>query len=309
VVRFDTLDPIQLVDPTIAAALVVSLAGFVGIEASVVFAEETKDPRRTIARATYLAIAVVGVLYGISAWAISVATGPDQFVARAESDGAELIFHLVQPYLGQVMLDVGHLLFLTSLFAALLAFHHTVGRYAFALGRERVLPRSFGRVVRRTGAPKMGSIAQSVVGLAAIVFYAVGGFDPMTTMFGRLTAWGGLGVLLLMTFTSIAVIGFFARDKRSESVWRRVVAPLTAAVVLLVLSALTVANFGRLLNEPDSALGWMLPAAYLVVAAVGVVWALILRTRRPAVFRKIGLGVEGETDAALRPAEPLHVRV
>jgi amino acid transporter len=307
-VRFDTLEPAQLGKPAIAAVLVVALAGFVGIEASVVFAEEAKDPKRTIARATYVAVTIVGLLYGCSAWAISVATGPDEFVARARGDGPELIFNLVLPYVGQTLVDVGHLLFLTSLFAALLAFHHTVARYSFALGREQVLPRSFGRVVRRTGAPKMGSIAQSVVGLTVIVFYAVGGFNPMTTMFGRLTAWGGLGVLLLMTFTSIAVIGFFARDRHDEPIWRRVLAPLIAGLLLLLLSVITIVNFGRLLNEQDSALGWALPAAYLLVAVVGVVWAVILRIRRPAAFRKIGLGVEGETEPGPRATYPLNAR-
>jgi amino acid transporter len=304
-VRFDTLQPAQLADPAIAAVLVVALAGFVGVEATVVFAEETRNSTRTIARATYIAIAMVGLLYGLSTWAISVATGPDQFVARAHSDGAELIFNLVEPSVGRTLVDVGHVLFLTSLFAALLAFHHTVARYSFALGRERVLPRSFGRVVQRTGAPKLGSMAQSVVGLVVIVFYAAGGFDPMTTMFGRLTAWGGLGVLLLMTFTSFAIIGFFARNPRGEPVWRRLVAPLLAGLLLALLSAITIANFGRLLNEQDSALGWLLPAAYLFVAVVGIAWAVVLRLRRPAAFCRIGLGVQAEVaQAEVEPGRP-----
>ena len=130
------------------------------------FSEETKDPRRTVARATYIAVAVTGLLYGLSAWAMSVATGPDNIVAAARADGTDLIFHLVSPYLADSIITIARILFITSLFAALLSFHHTVARYLFALGRERVLPAVFGRTSRRTGAPKVGSLVQSGLALA-----------------------------------------------------------------------------------------------------------------------------------------------
>ena len=73
------------------------------------------------------------------------------------------------------MSQAAQLLFLTSLFAAALAFHNCVWRYIFALGREGVLPAAFGR----TGAnsiPKAASLIQSLTGLAVIVVYAVGGW-------------------------------------------------------------------------------------------------------------------------------------
>ena len=53
--------------------------------------------------------------------------------------------------LGRVWGDSASLLFCTSLFAALLAFHNAVSRYGFALGREGVFPRVFARTSRRTG--------------------------------------------------------------------------------------------------------------------------------------------------------------
>ena len=52
-------------------------------------------------------------------------------------------------------------LFLTSLFAAALAFHNAVWRYAFALGRENVLPAALGRT-GGNNIPKAASLAQSV---------------------------------------------------------------------------------------------------------------------------------------------------
>ena len=67
------------------------------------------------------------------------------------------------------LVHIGYVLFLTSVFAALLAFHAAVARYQFALGRERVLPAAWGRTHPRTGAPLLGSITQSVLALAVLV--------------------------------------------------------------------------------------------------------------------------------------------
>jgi amino acid transporter len=91
-----------------------------------------------------LALTISGLLYGLSAWSMSVATGPDKIVARASADGTELIFNLVRAFVGQGLLDVGHVLFVTSLFASALAFHNTAARYFYALGREHVLPARLG---------------------------------------------------------------------------------------------------------------------------------------------------------------------
>jgi len=98
-------------------------------------------------------------------------------------------------------------LFLTSLFAAMLAFHNCVWRYAFALGRDGVLP----GILSRTGAsniPVTVSLAQSATGLAVIAGFALAGAQPMQDLFFDLGTTGGFGLLLLYALTSAAVIGF-----------------------------------------------------------------------------------------------------
>jgi amino acid transporter len=291
-----TLSPSHLFEASAGAALVTAITGFVGFESTVVFAEETRDPRRTIARATYIAVVVTGVLYGGSAWAMSVTTGPDRIVAAATSDGPELMFNLVSPYVWSVLVDVGHVLFVTSLFAALLSFHNTVARYTFSLGRERVLPAAWGRTNPRTGAPQAGSLLQSGLAFGVLVLYAVAGWDPYVNLFFGVTVSGGLGVLVLMLLTSIAVVGFFRRHPDHESVWRRTVAPSIATVALGVILVATVLQFHLLLGvTADSPWRWIVPAAYAAVGLVGVGWALLLRVRRPAAYAAIGLGANTPT--------------
>ena len=45
----------------------------------------------------------------------------------------------------------------------MLSFHNVVARYAFAMGREGLLPAAFGRTNRSSGAPGTGSLLQTAV--------------------------------------------------------------------------------------------------------------------------------------------------
>jgi amino acid transporter/GNAT superfamily N-acetyltransferase len=291
-VSFTTLSPANALAPEFAALLVVAIAGFVGFEATVVLSEEAKDPRRTIARATHWAVLLPGLLCALSAWAMSVAAGPDKVVEAARAEQTNLVFSLVTSHLPAPLVQIGYVLFLTSVFAALLAFHAAVARYQFALGRERVLPAAWGRTHPRTGAPFLGSVTQSLVALAVLITYSVFGLDPLVYLFAWLTTAGGLGVLILMWGASAAVIVFFLRN-RLENFWRGKLAPFVAFLFLSVILAATVIGLGDLLQVPeDSVFQWLFPAAYAVCALIGFVWALIMRATRPEVYAAIGRGAE-----------------
>ena len=305
-VRFDTLAPNHLIGAGIGAALVTGIAGFVGFEGTTVFAEETKDPQRTVPRATYIAVTVTGLLYGASAWAMSVATGPDKIVDAARTDGTDLIFNLVTPHLTASLITTGRWLFITSLFAALLSFHHTVARYAFALGRERVLPSTLGRTSRRTGAPKAGSILQTTLAAAVLTAYVLAHADPIVHLFFWLTSTGALGVLILMTATSLAVLRYFTRITHHDGLWRTTVAPFLSALALGAILTVTVTQFDTLLGvDPTSPLRWAFPASYALATATGLAWALTLRAARPDIYQTIGLGADSAT-APLRAPYPVR---
>jgi amino acid transporter len=305
------LSPDELFVSGVGALLVIAVTGFVGFESAVVFSEESRDPRRTVAIATYLAVAIIAALYALSAWAMTVATGPGSIVDVARRDGAQTVFNLGAAHLDSSVINIAQALFVTSLFAAMISFHNTTARYFFALGRERVLPAVFGRTSVRTGAPKAGSITQSVLGLAVIVVYAALDLDPLVQLFFYGGTFGGFGVLLLIAATSISVIAFFARRRgqHDENAWRRIIAPALATVALVIIVYLAVDNFATLLGvKPDSPLRWVLPTAYVVAAAVGLVWAAVLRVRQPGVYAKIGLGAQAATGQAAPTAHPETAR-
>ena len=287
---FATLSPREVTAAgwgTAGVLAVIAVLGFSGFEQAPVLAEEAVRPRRTIPVTTYTALGLIALVYAGSAWAMAARAGTARVVAAAGAQGPALMFGMGGGFLSQA----GQWLFLTSLFAACLSFHNAVLRYAYSLGREGVLPGRFGKTAA-SSIPRAASLAQSGTGLAVIGAFALAGWPPETGLFFGGGTTGGLGILILLALTSVAVIAFFRRGRRGESAWSRLIAPGLAAAVLTALIVLAVQHYSTLLGVPPGApAAWALPASYAVLAVTGVVWALVLRAWRPHVYRTIGMGI------------------
>ena len=298
---FATLSPSVLTSAgfgTFGVLAVVAVLGFVGFEQAPVLAEEARNARRTIPVATYLALGMIAVVYAGASWAMAAHNGDSRVVAAAAQQGPGLLFGLGGSGL---LSQAAQWLFLTSLFAAALAFHNCVWRYMFALGRENVLPAALGRT-GGNNIPKAASLTQSATALLVIVIYAIAGWQPMTQLFFWLGTTGGFGVLILLALTAIAVIVFFAGDPRGESAWSRLIAPTVAAALLTGIVILAATHYDTLLGVPSgSTAAWALPASYAAIAVIGLAWGLILRARRPDTYAVIGLGAYAVT-GQLTPA-------
>lgn len=301
----DPITPGAFFVPGVGAVLAFGIAAFMGFESAAIYGEESKDPKRTIPRATFLAVGVIGVFYALSSWALSLAIGPDKITDPAgispEEAGPPLFFDFVFAHLGELWVDVMSILFITSLFAALVSFHNAVARYAFSLGREGVLPRRLAAVRADSGAPWAGSLLQTVIAVIVVVIFAFGelGWDPangpfaVLTLFTWLTNLGAFGLVLLMVLVSAAVIGFFLRDPRDVGVWARVIAPVIGLLTLGLVWILILMNWDVLLGQVESTpTTFILPAVLLVPAVAAMFWALWLRGAHPQRYRNIGHGAE-----------------
>jgi amino acid transporter len=256
------------------------------------FSEEARNARKTVPAATYLAVAVIAVLYGVSAWAMTVAAGPAHIAQAAHDQGPDVVFTMAAAHLGHTAGVLGHVLFSTSILAAALSFHNTIARYAFALGREHVLPQAFGRT-SPSGAPRAGSIAQTAVGLAVIVGFAVSGADPVVNLFYVASTSGALGILLLLFTAAVSVLGFFGPDRRGEPLWRTRIAPTLSLAGLTLMITLVLANFATLLGVTESSpLRWGIPAVYAATGIAGALYGLALKARRRDTYAAIGHGAK-----------------
>ena len=297
------LAPSDLFTASVGAALSFSMAAFMGFESAAIYSEEAKDPKRSIARATFIAVGIISVFYAVSSWAMMIGTGPDKIIAESQKQGPDLLFNFLTAHGATVVSDIAQVLFVTSLLAALIAFHNAVARYAFSLGREGVLPRSLARVNRRH-APVAGSLVQSGVALAMLVIFAIAGTGsnlgtlyPVLTFFTWLTNTGAFGLVLLLVMISVAVIGYFRKHTGEYSAWTRLIAPALSAITLGIVFVLIVLNFNLLIGSAGfSPLSVILPAIVVVPGIAGLLWGLRLKNTRPDVYAGIGFG--GAPDAS-----------
>lgn len=302
-----SLWPGELFVPGIGGVFAFSIAAFIGFESGAAYSQEVRDPRRTVARATYITLAFIGVLYMLSAWALAATIGTDKIVDAARDPNSGIPFSSIAEHFGNGIATTANILLITSVFAALLSFHNTTARYSYALGREGVLPAFLGQR-RGSGAPIAGSALQSLLALLVVAVFALLKRDPLTELF----TWGSyiaaVGLLLLMAAVSLSVIGFFRGRDGVESSWQRVVAPVLGAISLTAIAIVTIVNADSVLGAAKgSVLTYVLPGLVAAVAVVFGIWGLILRSTNPAVYNAIGSAGEGiALEAGLHDTTAAH---
>ena len=294
-------NPDTLTGAGIGTALCFCVAAFLGFEQAPVYAEETSRPHVLVPRVMFLAVGGVAVFFTISCWAYTVAAGPSAIVGTAQEQSAGLLFFLTEDLLGTSFTDVLHVLFVTGMFAAMLSFHNVVARYAFAMGREGLLPAAFGRTSGASGAPGTGSLLQTaVISLVVVAAFAFADDkptgDPTAPVLHLFTWCGNIGALGVTAADGrrLGLRGRLLRPPRAAGaqVWRLAASGL-AGVALLVIVVYTVKDFDVLIGAgPDSALSWVLPGVIALALAVGLVQGLLLRSRAPEPHARIGLGNE-----------------
>jgi amino acid transporter len=263
-------------------SIMFAVASFIGFEATAIYGEEARNPRRTVPLATYLAVVLIGAFYALSSWAVVLAFGSDGVVAAAQADTAGLVFTAAAEYVSPVVADVMLVLLLTSLFAALLAFHNAISRYLFALGRQGMAPDVLSRTHVRHASPHVGSLAQTGTAFVVVAVFAVAGSDPVLQLFTWMSGLATVSILLLMVLTSVAVLAFFARSRVDRRTWHTRVAPALGTLGLLGIVGLVLANFTTLISG-DAVLATVLLAVIAAAFALGVVVALVRRPRRTPV--------------------------
>ncbi|CAM5698266.1 Amino acid transporter OS=Streptomyces albaduncus OX=68172 GN=FHS32_006338 PE=4 SV=1 [Streptomyces griseoloalbus] len=214
-------NPDTLTGAGVGTALCFCIAAFLGFEQAPVYAEETSRPHVLVPRVMFLAVAGVAVFFALSSWALTVATGPAAIVPTSQEQSAGLLFFLTEDRLGSTFTDVLHVLFVTGMFAAMLSFHNVVARYAFAMGREGLLPAAFGRTSGASGAPGTGSLLQTGIAVVLVLAFALTDDKPAgdpTAPVLHLSTWGGnigaLGVIVLMAIASLSVARLLRTARR-----------------------------------------------------------------------------------------------
>nr|WP_218681440.1 APC family permease [Rhodococcus qingshengii] len=282
------LDPDVFLSGSVGLALLFAMSSFGGFEATVVFRHEIKDPNRTIPRATYGFLVVVGLFYAFSAWAITQALGDTDAVTETAADPTGSVFATFRTFLGVFGQDVMTVLLCTSIFAAILSMHNVLTRYVFNLAYDGVFSARIAQVHPTQKSPHKASVLVSTASIIAMAAFVLSG-SAITVLYAQLAGIFGYGLLLLITVTDIAVIVYLHKNRQhSGNIWQRSIAPGVALIGLVVVLVLGTLNIDILLAVSKSTAITMCIGVY-VLWILGMLYARRLKARSPKVYAQIGL--------------------
>jgi amino acid transporter len=240
---------------TAGIAFAFAFASFIGFEATAIYGEESKDPKRTVPRATYLAVGSITAVFVLVTFAMITAMGASEAVNKtvewSSVDGvplanpANVLITVASTYVGPWLGTLMGWLILSSLFAATVAFQNSASRYLYAMGRGGVLPKAMAKVNGR-GAPQNAAIVTSVLAVLVILYFQINALDPILNLFYWMSATAVIAIVLVEILVSIAVIVFFAKNKLDEGLFTRVIAPVLAALGLAFGEYLLMSRFALL---------------------------------------------------------------
>ncbi|MFF4658488.1 APC family permease [Streptomyces sp. NPDC001381] len=278
----DSFSPGAALQGAPGVALMFAVASMFGFEATAIYGEEAREPKRTVPRATYLSVAVITCFFAFTSWMLVSAHGASAATeeagkALASGDATAFVFAPVTAQFGAWAGDVLPVLLATSLFAGILAFHNSANRYLFSLGREGLLPRGLTALNRRHS-PWAAGIVQTVIAAALVLPFAVLGKDPVLTLFSWFSGVAVLGIMLLYFLTSVSVVVFFRRTGADTRIWNTLVAPVLGALGIAGAIWLIMANFTTLIGGDRATAVW-LQLTVPAVLVLGLVTARLTRHR------------------------------
>ena len=202
----------------------VALQGFDLIAA---VAGEVRDPQRVVPKAMYASLAISLAIYLPLLLVIATVGAPDEGVQAAATQNPEgMVADAAERYLGGIgywlVIGAG----LLSMLAALHANVFGASRVAFAMARDRTLPRPVGRVAR-VGTP---SVAVAITGgLMAITVLVVGNVA---------SAGAASSLIFLLSFTIVHWAAWLTRRRSVDDDGRGMpLVPVTGAIACLGLAA------------------------------------------------------------------------
>lgn len=285
--------PSEFMSGNPALALMWGIAGYAGFESTTIFRDEARDPERTIPRATYGALVLIAIFYTFASWALVQAWGAsfNDAVANATSN---FVLVTTEKYLGNVGGQIVNILILTSFFACALSFHNVIARYLHVMSNAELLPRGMGRVHGRHASPHVASLCVTVLSVIAVVVFALFRLDPYLKVYTWFGGVGTVSLVLLMAFTSVAVLRHLNRIGRPGGLWRNVIAPAIGLAGLGFLGVMLLVKFPSLLGDVDANgvehIGGLSIGFYCLIAAVpvfGVAQAQWLKRARPAAYENV----------------------
>ncbi|MET7997228.1 APC family permease [Amycolatopsis sp. NPDC005232] len=206
---------------TISGGAAVAAYSFLGFDAVTTLTEEAVEPKRTIPRAILLTALIGGGVFIVLAY-VTQLVHPGFLFDDESSAAFEIARHIGGSLFGALFLAG----LVVAQFASGIAAQASASRLMFAMGRDGVLPRIFGRLQPKLNTPAFAIGLTGIVGLIALAL------DVTTS-----TSFINFGAFTAFTMVNVSVIATWIRTRHtiSRNVLTWLVAPAIGAVVDLWL--------------------------------------------------------------------------
>lgn len=197
-----------------SGAAVLALS-FLGFDAVSTMSEESKNPTRDIPRAILWTTLLGGAIFLVVSW-IGAFVIPDWHgFADLDNAGVDLMVKVGGSFFSTIFVWV----YVVGAFGSGMTTQVSVSRIIFAMGRDGILPRSFGRLHERYRTPYLAALFVSAISLLALVLSL--STAASTISFGALAAFSMVNLAVTRTFFRGGTTG------RSTGAWvKGVVLPL-----------------------------------------------------------------------------------
>lgn len=255
---------------------------FVGFEGATALGDEAKRPHRTIPMGILLSTLLVGAIYLLGTWALSMGLGRDAMNNLVGSDTPwNTLAETYAPWMKWFIIIAA----VSSMFAVMINSNNGIVRIMHTMGREGLLPKALGEVNAKTETPAKAVIWQAIfVVVAVLIVGALSGglFTPAggSNVYGFLGFALTLAILPVYALVNVAVVVYFR--KRSDFNWfRHLVLPVVGGLLMVGLLV------GQIVQNQAPPFSWM-PWAILVWLVIVVAGAIWLSRNRPAALARAG---------------------
>ncbi|MGH8290531.1 MAG: APC family permease [Steroidobacteraceae bacterium] len=291
------LTPKALFQGNLPITMLFCILMFLGFEATAVFRDEVHAPTRTIPRATYGAVLVIGLLYALSSYCLVMVYGSDA-ISAAKTNPTTMFPHAIGTIIAPIFVQIVSTVVVLSQFASALSVHNVVTRYVHRLAADGALPRYFASVHSKHNSPHRASMLIAVLVAAALAPFALRKAQP-GLLYGQLMGIGLLGLLVVMALVSLAVIAWFFRHRRLEtvSVWHTYIAPAIAFIGIGGIAVMAFLNFNLVFGS-QSTQNALLFSLIAFAFIAGLVTATYFRCYKTLTYEALGGALRGESSPA-----------
>lgn len=281
----DVWSSASVFNPGVGAVIPFVIVCFLGFEATALYGEETPNPRRSIPRATFIALATIVLFYLVSVWIIigSIDAAVVEDYARQQS--GNMLFSLATSYGGEGLTATMGFLLVASMLASFLAVHNAASRYFFALASDHLLPSALAQYHPRFHSPHVASLVMTALELCVVLGLGAYGVSPYVGIASSTIGLGTIGIIAMQIASSLAVFAFFVKTGRGPILTTRIM-PFLGAIGLTICLTLVVRSYGSLTGTDNvfvNGLPWLFPPLVLVA----LIYAFWLKARHPNQYARI----------------------